>query len=115
MALDQVPETGRHYDLNADEQVCAAVAELARVRTLTRLQAILDVTRHGHDGLRVVGNVSAAVGQDCVVTLDPIDSEVDEAIDVLFYLTSGRRPVPRTSRETDSVTWKSRPKTDPSP
>ena len=43
-----------------------------------------DVTRRGRDGLHVLGRVSATVGQNCVVTLDPIENEVEDSIDVVF-------------------------------
>jgi hypothetical protein len=84
LAIDDVPETGRHIAITADEATRAAVAELAEVRAIPRLQASFDVTRHGRDGLHVVGQVSATVGQDCVVTLDPIENEVIEEIDLIF-------------------------------
>jgi hypothetical protein len=34
--------------------------------------------------LHVVGRVSATVGQDCVVSLDPIDNGVEEMVDLVF-------------------------------
>jgi hypothetical protein len=42
------------------------------------------VSRHGTEGLRVVGRVCATVGQVCVVTLDPIENEVEEMVDLVF-------------------------------
>jgi uncharacterized metal-binding protein YceD (DUF177 family) len=35
-------------------------------------------------GLHVTGTLSAIVGQTCVVTLEPIESEINEAIDLVF-------------------------------
>jgi hypothetical protein len=84
VALADVPETGRHFDLSADERTRSAIARLAGLRTLPRLEAAFDVTRRGRDGLRVVGRVSATVGQTCVVTLEPVDNEVDEQVDLSF-------------------------------
>lgn len=84
VAVHEVPETGRHVDLVADENTRAAVAVAIGLRTLPRLEASFDVTRHGREGLRVVGRVSATVGQTCVVTLEPIDSEIEEAVDLTF-------------------------------
>jgi hypothetical protein len=84
VALQEVPETGRHLDIAADERARAAIAKLAGLRSLPRLAAVFDVTRRGRDGLRVVGSVSATVGQTCVVTLEPIENEIDEAIDLVF-------------------------------
>ena len=84
VAIEDVAETGRHFDLVADNDVRIAVARLVGVRDLPRLEANFDVTRHGADGLRVSGRVSATVGQNCVVTLEPLANEVEEDIDLLF-------------------------------
>jgi hypothetical protein len=81
--LDDVPETGLHFDLVADENVRAGLAALAGVRGVPRLEAAIDVARHGN-GLRAIGRVTATVGQTCVVTLEPMESQVDEFIDVVF-------------------------------
>jgi uncharacterized metal-binding protein YceD (DUF177 family) len=84
LAFADVPETGRQIDLAADEGTRAAVAEAAGIAGLPRLQASFDVTRHGAEGLRIVGRVSATVTQSCVVTLEPIESEIEEAVDLVF-------------------------------
>ena len=41
---------------------------------------------------RVAGHVSATVGQTCVVTLEPIENEVDEEIDLQFAPTAAAAP-----------------------
>jgi uncharacterized metal-binding protein YceD (DUF177 family) len=81
--LEDVPETGLHLDLAANEQVRAGLAVLAGVAAMPRLEAVLDVVRYGN-GLRATGRVSATVEQTCVVTLEPVENEVDEPIDVIF-------------------------------
>src|SRR5580700_6809855 len=94
VAFEDVAETGRHFDLVADNDVRAAVARLVGLRDLPKLQATFDVTRHGADGLHVSGRMSATVGQNCVVTLEPLANEVDEDIDLLFA------PAPPVERKT---------------
>ena len=84
VAANEVPDAGRHFDLVADEHVRAAVAKLAGLRALPRLAASFDVTRYGRDGLHVVGHVSATVGQVCVVTLEPMEDEFEEPVDLMF-------------------------------
>jgi len=81
--LEEVPETGLHLDLVADAHVRAGIAALAGVRDISRLEAAVDLARHG-SGLRVTGRVSATVGQTCVVTLESMESLVNEPIDVIF-------------------------------
>ncbi len=84
VSVEDIDETGRHFDLAPDEKTRAAIAEVIGVRALPRLSASLDVARHGSDGLRVSGEVTAAVGQTCVVSLEPMESEVREAVDLVF-------------------------------
>ena len=69
-----VPETGRRLDLVADNAARDAIAKAAGLAALPRLKAGFDLTRHGADGLRAVGRVSATVVQNCVVTLEPIET-----------------------------------------
>jgi len=84
IAIDDIPETGAHIDLSADESTRSAIAKAAGLRELPRLQASFDVRRQGRTGLHVTGEVTATVGQNCVVTLDPIENEIAEGIDVVF-------------------------------
>jgi len=101
VAIEDVAETGRHFDLLAENDVRAAVARLAGLRDLPRLEANFDVTRHGPDGLRVRGRVSATVGQNCVVTLEPLANEVAEDIDLLY--APPPPPVERTAGDDDAA------------
>ncbi len=85
VTLDDVPgETGKHFDLSADANARAAVAKVAGLRDLPRLEATFDVTRRGLDSLRVAGKVTATAGQNCVVTLEPLDNEIEEDVDLVF-------------------------------
>ena len=81
--LEDVPETGLHVDLVADEHVRTGLAALAGVSGVPRLEAAIDVARYGN-GLRATGRLSATVGQTCVVTLEPMENQVEELIDVIF-------------------------------
>jgi hypothetical protein len=84
VAVEDIPEGGAHFDLDADEETRAALARAAGLRSLPRLHASFDVLRHGRGGLHIVGEVSATVGQNCVITLQPLDNEVCESVDLVF-------------------------------
>jgi hypothetical protein len=84
MSVGEVPDAGLRVELEADEPTCRAVAKAAGVREITRLKACFDLAQRGRNGLHVVGTVSALVGQLCVVTLEPVVNQIDEAIDLVF-------------------------------
>jgi uncharacterized metal-binding protein YceD (DUF177 family) len=84
VALHEVPETGRSFTLVADERTREGVAKLAGLRSLPRLEARFELTPRGRDRLHVAGTISATVGQDCVVTLEPIENEIEEQVDLEF-------------------------------
>jgi uncharacterized metal-binding protein YceD (DUF177 family) len=84
VAVLQIPESGLHRELDADAAVRQAMADIAGVREVLSAHASLDVTPKGGGRFHVAGNVRARVGQTCVVTLDPIENEIDEPIDLIF-------------------------------
>jgi uncharacterized metal-binding protein YceD (DUF177 family) len=87
VALDDIPETGLHTEIEAADPVRADLAKLAGLRELPRLSAVFDLTPRG-GGVSVAGQVSAHIGQTCVVTLEPIESDVTESIDLVFALAA---------------------------
>ncbi len=83
IALAEVPEVGLHIAIEADAEVRAILARIATLRDLPRLEASFDLRRKGV-GIHIAGEVTAIVGQNCVLTLEPIDSNLHEVIDIVF-------------------------------
>jgi uncharacterized metal-binding protein YceD (DUF177 family) len=104
VARDHVAEDGQHFELTADPDVRGTVARLAGLRDLPRLEAKFDVTRHGASGLRVAGHVSATVGQNCVVTLEPLANEVEEDVNVIFSPPPPPAPGNGAAAEAEALT-----------
>jgi uncharacterized metal-binding protein YceD (DUF177 family) len=100
VALADIPAGGRHVDLKPDEAVRQAVAQAVGVVTLPRLEAAFDLAPLAGDGLRVSGTVSATVEQNCVLTLEPMLSEIEEPVD-LILVQAGAMPPPRPALDLD--------------
>ncbi|HEX5507137.1 MAG TPA: DUF177 domain-containing protein [Pseudolabrys sp.] len=83
IAVEDIPGTGEHVDLEAPEDVRNALAKVGGLRSLYRLVATFDLEKQGRS-VHVKGEVNASVGQTCVVTLEPIENEINESIDLLF-------------------------------
>jgi len=84
LRVDTIPEGGRDVQLHAGADIRAALARPARVQEVLRLDAGFHVLRRGRDGVRVTGTVSARVRQACVITLEPVENDIAEAIDLVF-------------------------------
>lgn len=82
--VEDVPESGLQVAFAADEPTRAALAKLGGVRAFKRVEACFDVQRAGNQGLHISGEVSATVEQDCVITLEPVENEIREAVEVDF-------------------------------
>jgi uncharacterized metal-binding protein YceD (DUF177 family) len=84
VTVAQIPDTGLHRDFEADRAVREAIAETGGLREVLSASASLDVTPKSGGRIHVTGHVRARIGQTCVVTLDPIENEIDEPIDLVF-------------------------------
>jgi uncharacterized metal-binding protein YceD (DUF177 family) len=80
----QIPEIGLSREFEADAATRAALAEIAGVREILSARAVFDVTPQRDDKVHVTGEVWARIGQTCVVTLDPIENDIDETVDLIF-------------------------------
>ena len=89
----QIPDTGVHREIEAGPRERAAMAALAGLREVLAARASFDVTPKSGGRFHVAGRVRARVGQTCVVTLDPIESDIDEEIDLMFAPEAEARPL----------------------
>lgn len=83
VTLDQIPESGLHRVIEAPQAARDAIARLAELRAVPAVSAIFDLARRGGK-VHVTGHVRAKVGQTCVVSLEPMETDIDEAIDLTF-------------------------------
>ena len=84
IAVAQIPETGLHREIEADQTMRDAVADVGGLREVLSAKASFDVMPLSGGRFHVAGHVRARIGQTCVVTLDPMESDIDEAIDLIF-------------------------------
>ena len=80
----QIPDTGLHRELEASAAERQAMADVAGVREILSVHADFDVVPRSGGRAQVTGTVRARIGQICVVTLDPIESEIEEEVDLVF-------------------------------
>ena len=84
IAVLKIPDTGLHRDIEADAATRNAVADIGGLRDVLSAQASFDVTPQSGGRYHVTGQIRARIGQTCVVTLEPMESDIHESIDVIF-------------------------------
>jgi uncharacterized protein DUF177 involved in 23S rRNA accumulation len=84
IGVAQIPDTGFHRDIEAGAAERDAIAVIGDLREVLSVSASFDVMPIGQGRISVVGTVKARIGQTCVVTLDPMQSDLDEPIDLIF-------------------------------
>jgi Large ribosomal RNA subunit accumulation protein YceD len=84
VTVAQIPDTGLHRDIEAAPAVRESMAKLGGLREILSANASLDVTPKGGGRFHVGGRVRARVGQTCVVTLVPVENDIDEEVDLIF-------------------------------
>ncbi len=101
------PEFARPYRLGNEPKALELVATPAECTALARrfgipgiagITATLSLTAEPGGTVRARGRIRAAVTQECIVTLEPVDQRVDAAVD-LRILPDG---VPPTDDDPDS-------------
>ena len=96
--VGQIPDGGLHREIEADAATRAAMAEVAGVRDVSSAHASFDLTPRSGGRVHVTGRVQAKVGQTCVVTLEPIENDIDEEVDLIFAPAERRRAADRCRR-----------------
>lgn len=103
VTVAQIPEAGLHLDIEADGVGRLAMAKIAGLREIESARASFELTPGRDDSVHVRGSVSARVGQVCVVSLDPIENDVMEDIDVIFVPESQVRELAESVDEGDET------------
>jgi uncharacterized metal-binding protein YceD (DUF177 family) len=80
----QLPEAGLHQVLETTPAQRSLLAQAAGVNAMLKAEASFDVRAEAGGRVHVTGTVRARVEQTCVVSLDPVENDVDEPIDVTF-------------------------------
>ena len=90
IALDRIGLKEKSYEISADAQERAALAERLRIPAVNAFDATIRLRLTGGGTLvRLSGHIKAALTQICVVTLEPIPTAVEEDFSRVFSVDAG--------------------------
>lgn len=79
-----LPAAGAPVTIVANEEQRAALAREHELLSVESFRAELVAKPFRREGVRVSGRVGATITQRCVVTLEPLESRIDEEVSALF-------------------------------
>jgi hypothetical protein len=84
-AVQGIPERGLSDERKASPEERAGIARALDLLACKSLSAAFTILPTLGGRYRLTGTLRADVSQPCVVTLDPVDSAIEEAFDVTFW------------------------------
>ena len=82
--LERISQAGMVREIAADEAERASLAERFAILAIDSLAARVSLRRTGRGDVSLTARISARVVQECVVTLEPVHSEIDEEVTLLL-------------------------------
>ena len=86
----RLPRKGMPVELEATESQRAALAKEHGLSAVRSFHAAMTVEPWKRNGVRVVGTVTAEIVQECVVSLEPLESRIDEPFQAIFLPEQSR-------------------------
>lgn len=80
----RLPQKGMPVVIEAGEKERAALAQMHGLLEVMRYRVEMLISPWKRHGIKVSGTVKADIVQECVVTLDPVEGSIDEAVEGLF-------------------------------
>ncbi|OYU86325.1 MAG: phosphodiesterase [Bradyrhizobiaceae bacterium PARB1] len=105
----EIPEAGLFQTIEARPDERKAMAELGGLPAIAAVKAELKLLPVRGGTVHVTGRVTGRVTQTCVVSLDPVENDVDEDVDVVFAPPSQIRELAESMEEDDGERDDERP------
>ncbi|MCV0396375.1 MAG: DUF177 domain-containing protein [Rhizobiaceae bacterium] len=86
----RLPEKGMPVRISADARQRALLADIHDLMAVDSLEADLLVRAWRRDGVKVSGRVTAKIVQRCIVSLQPVNAEIDTDVEALFVPEGSR-------------------------
>lgn len=107
LRLDEIKEDATG-EVAATPVELTSIARLLDLPALDRLALSYRLVRGGEGRLHLSGRVTAKVTQTCVLSLEPVDAEIDVPVEVDFWPTSLFEALEHSAEEpghTDLLDW----------
>jgi uncharacterized metal-binding protein YceD (DUF177 family) len=103
VSVTRLPQNGMPLKLTADEKQRRALAKAHDLVSVQSFTADLVIKKWRKDGVKITGAVAADITQKCVVTLEPLDVRIENAIDAVFAQEGSKLARPPLSADGEII------------
>ena len=84
IVVSMLSRSGENLKISGDDKLCEAFAEACGVSAFERFDAFVKVQPFKKGGAKLSGTLSALVVQPCVVSMEPVEQQIEIAIERSF-------------------------------
>jgi uncharacterized metal-binding protein YceD (DUF177 family) len=103
VSVNRLPQAGMTVILKADADELKRLAKAHDLLEVSAFSAQMLVKKWRGDGVKVTGTVKADIVQNCVVTLEPLNSSLSNDIEAVFVPETSKLARPPVSGEGEIV------------
>jgi uncharacterized metal-binding protein YceD (DUF177 family) len=103
VSVARLPQNGMPLTLTANENELRELAKAHGLVSVQSFKAELLIKKWRRDGVKITGRVTADITQSCVVTLEPLDSHLENEIDAVFVQEGSKLARPPLSPDGEIV------------
>jgi uncharacterized metal-binding protein YceD (DUF177 family) len=103
VSVARLPQNGMPLRLTANEKEWLALAKAHDLVSVQSFTAELLVKKWRKDGVKITGAVAAEITQTCIVTLEPLDSRIENEIDAVFVQEGSKLARPPLSADGEII------------
>ena len=103
VSVARLPQNGMPLKLTANESERRALAKAHELVSVQSFSAELLIKQWRKDGVKITGAVAAAITQNCVITLEPLTSRIENEIDAVFVQEGSKLARPPMSSDGEII------------
>lgn len=101
--VNTLPTNGLKVTLDPDASELSEIADQAGVLSIDRFNSELVVKRWRRNGVTIFGKINAEITQECVVSLEPVNSKISEEIERTFLPEGSKLTKPKLSSDGEII------------
>ncbi len=103
VSVARLPQNGMPLKLTANEKERRALAKAHDLISVQSFNAEFLVKKWRKDGVKITGSLTADITQHCVITLEPLVSQIENEIDAVFVQEGSKLARPPLSADGEIV------------